>query len=69
MAAALAAGWRAVPVDVHGPTGEPVRATLAVRRRAGGRATVLVEMADACGLGRLPGGVAGPAHGVEPWPR
>ena len=47
VAAALAAGWGAVPVDVHGPTGEPVGATLALRapvrrahdgaRRAGGR--------------------------------
>ena len=59
VAAALAAGWRGVPVDVPGPTGEPVTTTLAARRRAG-RVTVLVEMADACGLGRLPGGVPAP---------
>ena len=60
VAAALAAGWSAVPVDVHGPTGEPVGATLALRRRSDGRATVLVELADACGLGRLPGGETAP---------
>ena len=33
VAAALAAGGRASPVEVHGPTGEPVTATLAVRAR------------------------------------
>ena len=62
VAAALAAGWSGVPVEVHGPTGEPVTTTLALagdrgRSRA---ATVLVELADACGLGRLPGGVPAP---------
>ena len=36
VAAALAAGWGAVPVDVHGPTGEPVGATLALRARPAG---------------------------------
>ena len=90
VAAALFAGWTGVAVEVPGPTGEPVSATLAVRASsevvvagldsaapalstvespghtpAGGpagrrRATVLVEMADACGLGRLPGGVPAP---------
>ena len=55
VAAAVAAGWRAVPVPVHGPTGEPVIATLAVRGT-----TALVEMADACGLGRLPNAVPAP---------
>ena len=61
VAAALAAGWRAVPVEVHGPTGEPVGATLAAPRAgAGGTPTVLVELADACGLGRLPGAVPAP---------
>ena len=113
---ALFAGWRAVPVAVHGPTGDPVTATLAVaagdktllprlgtaapahssaqsadtaapahstaqsagtaaqahssaealdRSSSGGSRrpvgpTVMVEMADACGLGRLPGGVPAP---------
>ena len=86
VAAALAAGWRPVPVTVSGPTGEPVDATLAVEpfapadspltapgvergrrsRSALGQDTtrtsprVLVELADACGLLRLPGGVAAP---------
>jgi glycerate 2-kinase len=53
VAAALAAGWSGVPVPVHGPTGEPVTATVAL----GDGGVALVEMADACGLGRLPGGV------------
>ena len=67
VAAALGAGWTPVPADVHGPTGDPVTATLALRggdAAAGGAPgtarTVLVEMADACGLGRLPGGVPAP---------
>ena len=75
VAAALSSGWSGVPVEVHGPTGEPVTTTLAVAgdrgplprvgtslgppRHSGGP-TVLVEMADACGLGRLPGGLAAP---------
>ncbi|MBM6405371.1 glycerate kinase [Phycicoccus sp. CSK15P-2] len=48
--AALAAGFRAVPAAVHGPTAEPVRTTLAERD-----GVVVLELADACGLGRLPG--------------
>jgi len=56
VAAALASGWEPVPARVHGPTGDPVGATLAVG--PGGR--VLVELADACGLARLPGGVPAP---------
>ena len=59
VAAALDAGWEGAPVEVPGPTGEPVTATLAVLRRSG-RVTVLVEMAEACGLGRLPDGVPAP---------
>ncbi len=55
VAAALASGWAGVAADVHGPTGEPVSATL-----AGRGTTVLVEMADACGLGRLPDAVPAP---------
>jgi glycerate kinase len=102
VAAAVAAGWRAVPVAVHGPTGLSVTATVAVR---GGRedlapipvaeqgliprigtaapqrstadtrhrtpdppplqpeatpTVALVEMADVCGLGRLPDAVPAP---------
>ncbi len=59
VAAALAAGFDAVQVEVRGPTGEPVSATLAWRPGGTGR-TVVVEMADACGLGRLPGGIPAP---------
>jgi len=59
VAAALDAGWEGAPVEVPGPTGDPVTATLAVLRRRG-QVTVLVEMADTCGLGRLPGGVPAP---------
>lgn len=64
--AALASGFEPVPTTVHGPTGDPVLATLAVREdpavdvRGPDHRTVVVEMADACGLGRLPGGVPAP---------
>ncbi len=65
VAAALAAGWAGVPVEVHGPTGQPVRATVAVPGTTGARGdpartTALVELADACGLERLPDGVPAP---------
>ncbi|HET6967908.1 MAG TPA: glycerate kinase [Ornithinibacter sp.] len=99
VAAALAAGWSPLAVEVHGPTGDPVTATLAVEPAPGAvspglgtaapphssadstappphssaeslhqatleegapRGAVLVELADACGLGRLPGGVPAP---------
>ncbi|NAZ80848.1 glycerate kinase [Kineococcus sp. R8] len=53
--AAVAAGWRRLAVRVAGPTGEPVDAVLA---RDG--AVALVEMAQASGLDRLPGGVRAP---------
>jgi len=49
--AALAAGYEQVPVTVAGPTGEPVTSAYA---RSGDVA--LVELADASGLTRLPGG-------------
>lgn len=49
--AALAAGFERVDVTVTGPTGEPVRTAYARRG-----STAVVEMADACGLSRLPGG-------------
>ncbi len=61
VAAALAAGYTPVPAVVHGPTGEPVRATMA--RSAAG--SVVVELADACGLGRLPDGVARPLEATS----
>ena len=59
VAAALATGFDPVRARVHGPTGRPGVATLAVRDGEDGR-TVVVEMADACGLGRLPEGVPAP---------
>ena len=57
--ALLAAGFERVPVRATGPTGEPVDGALAVvGQRAGGRA--FVEMAEASGLKRLPGGRRAP---------
>jgi glycerate kinase len=53
--AAVASGFTLVPVTVDGPTGEPVHTGYA--RRAD---TAVVELADACGLVRLPGGVLAP---------
>lgn len=55
VAAAIAAGYYAVPVDAAGPTGELVRTTYA---RNGARA--VVELADVSGLVRLPGGRTAP---------
>jgi glycerate kinase len=53
--AAVAAGYQRCPVTVSGPTGEPVDTAFAL---LGTRA--VVELADACGLVRLPGGVLAP---------
>jgi glycerate kinase len=55
VAAVVAAGFRPVDAVVEGPTGEPVDATYAVRD-----STAVVEMAEAAGLRRLPGGVFAP---------
>ncbi|QYJ02753.1 glycerate kinase [Nocardioides panacisoli] len=55
LAAAVAAGFHLVPVTVSGPTGHPVRTAYARRGD-----TAVVEMADACGLARLPSGVPAP---------
>jgi glycerate kinase len=49
--AVLACGYTRRPVVVSGPTGEPIDADLAVRGR-----TAVVELAEASGLRRLPGG-------------
>ena len=49
--AAVSAGYRAVPVRVDGPVGDPVDTAYAVHE-----GVAVVEMADACGLSRLPGG-------------
>lgn len=62
LAAAQAAGFTLMPVTVAGPTGMPVESAYAVRSRplpALGR-DVVVEMADACGLLRLPDGIPAP---------
>jgi glycerate kinase len=55
LAAAITAGFRRVPVRASGPTGEPVDTAYAVRGD-----TAVVELADACGLSRLPGGTPAP---------
>lgn len=53
VSAALAAGWEPVTVTVSGPTGAPGETAFA---RRGTEA--VVEMADACGMRRLPGALA-----------
>jgi glycerate kinase len=53
--ALVAAGFERVPVPASGPTGEPVAAAIAVQ---GHRS--FVEMAEASGLKRLPGGRRAP---------
>ncbi|WP_062351366.1 glycerate kinase [Herbidospora yilanensis] len=50
--AVAACGFTRVEVEVTGPTGRPVRASYAVRGE-----TAVVEMAEASGLRRLPGGL------------
>ncbi|MBD3783047.1 MAG: glycerate kinase [Micrococcales bacterium] len=55
LAAAAAGGYELVPVVATGPTGAPVETAFA---RRGDRA--VVELADACGLARLPGGQLAP---------
>jgi len=53
LAAAAAAGFALVPVTATGPTGEPVATGYARRGEV-----AVVELADACGLVRLPDGPA-----------
>ncbi|MEP6563359.1 MAG: glycerate kinase [Nakamurella sp.] len=53
--AAVSAGYRHVPITVTGPTGDRVDTGYAVRD-----GVAVVELADACGLNRLPGGVLAP---------
>ncbi|HYT25480.1 MAG TPA: glycerate kinase [Actinomycetota bacterium] len=55
LAAVLAAGFERVPVRATGPTGEPVEAAIAVQGDS-----AFVEMAEASGLRRLPGGRRAP---------
>jgi glycerate kinase len=49
VAAAVAAGYRLVPIDTVGPTGEPVHAAVAFDGY-----TAVVEVANTCGLSLLP---------------
>lgn len=49
--AAVAAGFERVPVTASGPTGDPVQSSYARRG-----AVAVIELADVCGLARLPGG-------------
>ncbi len=51
VAAAVAAGYTRVAVDATGPTGTPVRTAYARRD-----ADAVIELADVCGLARLPDG-------------
>jgi glycerate 2-kinase len=53
--AAEAAGFRRLEIGVRGPTGRPVTASFALLD-----GTAVIESAQACGLTRLPGGVAAP---------
>ncbi|RMI41209.1 glycerate kinase [Actinomadura harenae] len=53
--AAVASGFSRVAATVSGPTGEPVDASYAVRGT-----TAVVELAEASGLRRLPGGAPAP---------
>jgi glycerate 2-kinase len=53
--AAAAAGYRTVEIGVRGPTGRPVTAAFAISD-----GTAIVEVAQACGLSRLPGGALAP---------
>jgi glycerate kinase len=59
----LAAGFERIPVYAKGPTGQVVHTAYA---RSG--KTAVVEMAEICGLQRLPGGVPAPmtasSHGL-----
>lgn len=56
VAVVLAAGWQPLERTVTGPTGAPVTATFAVSPPGVSPRTAVVELADASGLHRLPGG-------------
>ncbi|MCX4745286.1 glycerate kinase [Kitasatospora sp. NBC_01287] len=55
LAAALAAGFTRIPAKVAGPTGLPVDAAIAIKGDV-----AVVELAQASGLARLPGGRTAP---------
>lgn len=71
--AAVAAGFRAMPVTCCGPTGDPVPSGFAVRETAASasgsrlapRSVAVVELADSCGLLRLPGDPDAHGDGVD----
>ena len=58
--AVIAAGWRRVEVEVHGPTGRPVTASLAIDGRR-----AVVELAEASGVRRLPSGRVSPLNATS----
>lgn len=67
--AAVACGFERVELEVTGPTGAPVTAAYAWRAATpeGDRPTAVVELAEAAGLRRLPGGpepLTATSHGV-----
>lgn len=49
--AAISTGWKRIEIEVYGPTCKPVQASLAVDD-----GTALIELAEASGLRKLPGG-------------
>lgn len=53
--AVLSAGFERIPVTVSGPTGEPVESAFAIRHHE-----VFIELADLCGLLRMPDGQLAP---------
>lgn len=55
VAAALAAGFQSLSIDVHGATGEEHRSAIAFDSD-----TAIVEVANTCGLATLPGGNLAP---------
>jgi len=61
VAAAVSSGMTAVPIEVSGPTGTPVSATIAVRG-----SSAVVELANTCGISLLPQGILQPldAHTI-----
>ncbi|MGE5288695.1 MAG: glycerate kinase [Micromonosporaceae bacterium] len=52
---AVSAGYHGVTAPAHGPTGQPLTASIAIRGT-----TAIVEAAEACGLRRLSGGAPAP---------
>ncbi|MEW9527932.1 glycerate kinase [Microbispora sp. NPDC049125] len=65
--AVVACGFERVEVEATGPAGEPVTASYAVRDEPGHGRVAVVELAEASGLRRLPGGSgAGSGGGLAP---